>query len=111
MERNPSARIVFTNRVVTTTSGIAIGGIKPRVIAYVKTGCRKHRHDWEHWTAKLGLDALPVQDLGDGFVTVFDVAGTPQALETVLARACVKQWHFALDSRVAFQGVGTLPKA
>jgi len=110
MERNPSARIVFANRVVTTASGVEIGGIKPRVIAYVKTGCRRHRHDWEHWVAKLGLDALAVQVFGDEFLTAFDVAGAPQALQTILARDCVSDWHFALDSRVAFQGTGTVKK-
>lgn len=93
MGRNPKGRIVFTIRPIGT---FQVGGIKPRCIAYVKSGCRKHLHDWHHWVQRLGIDVIHVQDYGN-YLSAFDIAGTVEALQTILARQCVKDWHFAMN--------------
>jgi hypothetical protein len=94
---SPRGRIVFTNRAIGT---FQIGGLKPRAIAYVKTGCRKYLHDFWHHVQRLGIDAVHVQEVGDNFLSVYDCAGTVDALRKLLSRQCVKDWHFAMDSKV-----------
>ena len=101
---NPRGRIQHTNRPVRVGT-CEVLGLKPRIVAYVKTGSRRLRDDFFKACRHLGLDAQEVQAFGD-WITVYDVCGTAEALAEFTERKCVERWHYALDSRLPYRGMG-----
>lgn len=63
-------------------------GSMPRIIVHVRTGTEPARKLWQRAQRKLGLDAVVVHDVANqpqqGWVTVYDVAGTNEALHRLV---------------------------
>ena len=108
-------RILHYHRAVQVAPGVTAHGVKPRIVVYVKTGSRRLRDDWDKACRHRGLYATVAQSQGEdrkgnAFVTVFDVTGSPDALESLTQRPCVKEWHFVLDVPIPFRGPGSSDK-
>ncbi len=70
----------------------------PRVIVWVRTGSRDWRDRWHKLVRALGLEIkAEAADLGDGWITVYDVTGAPAALQELTSGAhkCVQRWEYA----------------
>jgi hypothetical protein len=112
-------RIINTNRPINVCNptqpvddktAVVASGPLPRIVVYVKTGSCRMRNEWAKAVRDLGIVAITVQatciDDGHAYVTAFDVAASPQSLETLTAMPCIKEWHFVLDVRVPVQAAG-----
>lgn len=95
-----------TNIRLEPIPGVEIIGIKPMVIAYIKTGSKRLAKDFAYHCEKLGIFANKVQDFGLE-LTVYELVGAPAALDTLLSRDCVKEFHLPMSGRVPFIGQGT----
>src|SRR5690242_19442990 len=107
----PRGRILKAVRPVFTASGKEVLGRKPLLVCYVKTGSRRMRDQFDQSDRRLGLEVRPVQDVfvpevngQHGYLTAYEVVGTPQALEEFTAKACVLDWQYPLDVAVPRNG-------
>lgn len=114
-------RITGTNRE-TGIGDIVRLGMKPLIIAYFVTGISRARNALNHLSQSLGLSVTPVQswdtdglatetyNAEDGhypYRTAFEIAGTPQALLSVMdSRYCVDS-HLPLDVRIPVKAQGS----
>lgn len=100
-------------RDAVAIGSVTVSVMRPRVLVWVRTGSRDWRDRWHRLSQRLGLgyhaDA-PVQVLGNGWVTVFDVWGTPQALEDLTSgrHAVIERWEYACTAPGVYRpsGVG-----
>src|SRR5262245_6192073 len=56
--------IALTNRPIHV-GGLTVGGRKARLILRVKTGSRRHRHEFDHFCRRHGLDAVRLEHVDD----------------------------------------------
>jgi hypothetical protein len=110
----PRGRIVRAVRPVFTAGGKEIAGRKLILTCYVKTGSRRMRDQFEQAIHHLGLTVKLVQDVfvqeaegADGYLSAYEVIGTPNSLEQFTAKACVKDWEYPLNVVVPHVGTGS----
>src|SRR5690348_3992141 len=114
---NVRGRIVLTSRPVSCGRA-EIAGTKARLLVRVKTGCRKHVRDFEWYCRQHGLDAIRLEEHGDGpgfsygsygFSTWFDVCGTSSAVIALNDQRFVLESEFVINARVPFGSAGSGP--
>lgn len=95
----PRGRIVKTDtRRLKGLMGSEISGMKlPLIIVHVKNS-KRFISQFEYISKKKGL---AIKRVDDQFRAVYEVTGTPQALEEITGCPFILEWHFALNVGIA----------
>jgi hypothetical protein len=87
---------------------VVITGRKPGLIVYVKAGSGRLMREFDRFCQHWGIYRRPVQEAIDGRPDAWEVLGSVDALERLIAHPAVARWHYILSVKppVGSQGSG-----